>query len=41
MKLPKTRNYRFKSNSNTKESTNFWVFVVIGLAIGAAIIFFL
>ncbi|WP_281169883.1 hypothetical protein [Olivibacter sitiensis] len=41
MKLPKTRNYKFKSESKASEGTNFWIFIVIGLVIAAAILFLL
>ncbi len=36
----KRRNYRFKGADKTGEKRNFWLLIVIGLAIGAAIIYF-
>lgn len=41
MKLPKTRKYNFKSGTSSDESTNLWIFILIGLAIAAAIVFLL
>jgi hypothetical protein len=34
------RKYRFKYANTSKEQRQFWIFVVIGLALGAAILYF-
>ncbi|WP_276358839.1 hypothetical protein [Daejeonella sp. H1SJ63] len=34
------RDYHFKSGIQRKESRRFWLFILIGLAIGAAILYF-
>jgi hypothetical protein len=38
MKIPK-RNYQYKGADTSRESRLFWIMVVIGLALVAAIIF--
>lgn len=34
------RKYRFRSGNQSKENRLFWIFILIGLVIGAAIIYF-
>ncbi|MFA6944717.1 MAG: hypothetical protein WC220_02340 [Pedobacter sp.] len=34
------RKYHFRSGNQSKESRLFWIFLFIGLAIGAAIIYY-
>lgn len=34
------RNYRFKSGTRSQESKQFWLMAIIGLAVGAAILYF-
>ena len=36
----KTRNYRYKAGNSESEKKNFWIFVIVGILIGAAIIYF-
>lgn len=34
------RDYRFKSGNSSRESRQFWIMMLIALAIGAAILYF-
>ena len=34
------RKYRFKSGTQSSETKQFWIFILIGLLIGATIIYF-